>query len=56
MWVVALGPVPPMPLKKGVDWLRGYPAWLQRAALGPEAPPFRGLAASQVCARYVAVY
>jgi hypothetical protein len=38
VWVVA----------KGVDWLRGYPAWLQRAALGPEAPPFRGLAASQV--------
>src|SRR5262245_50012754 len=36
------------PLKEVVDRLRGYPAWLQRAALGPEAPPFSGLAASQV--------
>jgi hypothetical protein len=46
--VVALGPVLPTPLKEGVDWLRGYPDRLQRAALGPEAPPFGGLAASQV--------
>jgi hypothetical protein len=46
--VVALGPVLPTPLKERVDWLRGYPDRLQRAALGPEAPPFGGLAASQV--------
>jgi endoglucanase len=44
--VVARGPVLPMPLKNG--WLRGYPNWLHRAALRPEAPPFGGLAASQV--------
>ena len=31
-----------------MDWLRGYPAWRRRAALGPEAPPFGRLAASQV--------
>jgi endoglucanase len=36
------------PLKQAVNQLRGYPSWHQRAALGPEAPPFRGLAASQV--------
>jgi endoglucanase len=46
--VVAVGPVLPTPLKEPVDWLRGYPAWRRRAALGPEAPPFGGLAASQV--------
>ena len=44
----ALGPVLPTPVKERVDWLRGYPVRLQRAALGPEAPPFGGLAASQV--------
>src|SRR5580704_71837 len=38
----------PVPLKKGVDQLRGYPAWLRRAASGPEVAPFTGLAASQV--------
>ena len=42
------GPVLPTPLKEAMNWLRGYPAWLRRAALGPEAPPFSGLAASQV--------
>jgi endoglucanase len=46
--LVALGPALTTPLKNGVNWLRGYPYWLQRAALGPEAPPFTGLAASQV--------
>ena len=46
--VLALGPVLPAPLKEQVNWLRGYPAWRRRAALGPEAPPFNGLAASQV--------
>jgi endoglucanase len=46
--VVGLGPILPTPLKKGVNWLRGHPRWLQRAALGPEAPSFAGLAASQV--------
>src|SRR5262245_60289750 len=35
-------------LKGTVDWLRGTPAWLRRAALGPEDPAFNGLAASQV--------
>jgi endoglucanase len=38
----------PVPLKKGVDQLRGYPAWLRRAASGQEVAPFTGLAASQV--------
>jgi endoglucanase len=46
--VLALGPVLPAPLKERLDWLRGYPYWLQRAALAPEAPPFGGLAASQI--------
>jgi endoglucanase len=49
--VAALGPVLPTPLKElkqALDRLRGYPAWHRRAALGPEAPPFGGLAASQV--------
>lgn len=46
--VVGLGPVLLTPLKQGVDGLRGYPAWLQRATLKREAPPFGGLAASQV--------
>jgi hypothetical protein len=46
--VVALGPVLPRPVKQAVDHLRGYPAWHRRAALGPEASPFGGLAASQV--------
>jgi len=45
--VVAFGPAAPT-LKKAVNGLRGYPAWVQRAARGPEAPPFSGLAASQV--------
>jgi hypothetical protein len=45
---VALGPVLLTPVKEGVDWLRGYPYWLQRAALAPEAPPSGGLAAWQV--------
>jgi len=43
-----LGPLLGTPLKQAVNGLRGYPAWRQRAALGPEAPPFSGLAASQV--------
>jgi endoglucanase len=46
--VVARGPILPTPLKQGVDWLRGHPRWLERAARGPEAPPFAALAASQV--------
>jgi endoglucanase len=46
--VVVLGSVLPTPLKEAVDGLRGYPAWRRRAALAPEAPPFAGLAASQV--------
>jgi endoglucanase len=46
--LLALDPGPTKPLKGAVNRLRGYPAWLQRAALGPEAPPFSGLAASQV--------
>jgi endoglucanase len=45
---VALSPLLRTPLKQAVNGLRGYPAWRQRAALGPEAPPFSGLAASQV--------
>ena len=45
---VALGVVFPAPLKEAVKGLLGYPAWRERAALGPEAPPFGGLAASQV--------
>src|SRR5258705_10108376 len=44
--VLALGQGPR--LKDMVDQLRGYPAWLRRAALGPEDPAFNGLAASQV--------
>ena len=46
--VVALGALPLAPFKEAVDQLRGYPAWRSRAALGPEVPPFVGLAASQV--------
>jgi hypothetical protein len=46
--LAGLGPILPMPLKQKVDWLRGYPRWLQRAAQGPEAPPFGRLPASQV--------
>jgi len=46
--LVALGPVLPRPLKEAVNGLRGYPAWHRRAALPPEAPPFSGLAASQL--------
>jgi len=45
--VVGLGRVLPT-LKHEVDWVRGYPRWVQRAAQGLEAPPFGGLAASQV--------
>jgi hypothetical protein len=30
--------------KQAVNQLRGYPAWLRRAALGPEEPAFSGLA------------
>ena len=44
--VVAL--LPGLSLKDEVNRLRGYPTWLRRAALGPEARPFTGLAASQV--------
>jgi endoglucanase len=36
------------PLKQALNQLRGYPAWLRRAAHGPEEPAFSGLAASQV--------
>jgi hypothetical protein len=46
--VLGLGSVLPTPLKQEVEWRRGYPRWLQRAALRSEAPPFGGLAASQV--------
>jgi hypothetical protein len=46
--VAALSPLLLAPLKEAMDRLRGYPAWHSRAALGPEAPPFGGLAASQV--------
>ena len=46
--VAALSRVLPTSLKEGVDWLRGYPRWLQRAAIGPEAPPFPRLATSQI--------
>src|SRR5262245_33584517 len=46
--VVAIGSVPPTPFKQAANQLRGYPAWRQRAALGPEPLPFSGLAASQV--------
>jgi endoglucanase len=38
----------PRTLKQVFNELRGYPAWSRRAALGPEAPPFSRLAASQV--------
>jgi hypothetical protein len=31
--MVAVGPVLPIPLKEGVDWLRGYPDRLQRPGL-----------------------
>jgi hypothetical protein len=47
-WWRRWAPVLPTPLKEGVNWLRRYPDWLQRAALWPEPPPFGGLAASQV--------
>jgi endoglucanase len=46
--VVVRGPTLPTPLKEALDGLRGYPAWRERAALGPEAPPFGVLAASQI--------
>jgi hypothetical protein len=46
--VLTLGLVLPRPVKHVFDVLRGYPAWSRRAALGPEAPPFGRLAASQV--------
>jgi endoglucanase len=36
------------PLKRGVDWARGYPASHRRAALEREVPPFARLAASQL--------
>jgi hypothetical protein len=45
---LTLAPVLLTPLKQVFNELRGYPAWSQRAALGPEAPPFSRLAASQV--------
>jgi hypothetical protein len=38
------------PVKKGLDWLRGYPAWHRRAALDREPQPFARLAASQISA------
>lgn len=44
----ALGLVLATPLKKAANWVRGYPAWQSRAATGPEAPSFNGLATSQV--------
>src|SRR5262249_28538412 len=37
-----------MPLKRGVDWARGYPAWHRRAALEREPAPFGRIAASQL--------
>ena len=46
--VAELGPLLPTPLEQAANQLRGYPAWRRRAALGPEAPPFSKLAASQV--------
>jgi endoglucanase len=46
--VVARGSGLLTPLKESVDRLLGYPAWLRRAAVGPEVPPFNVLAASQV--------
>jgi endoglucanase len=46
--MVAVRPVLPTPLKEVANQLRGYPAWRQRAALGTDAEPFLGLAASQV--------
>ena len=46
--VLTLGLVLPRPLKQVFDEFRGYQAWSRRAALGPEAPSFGGLAASQV--------
>lgn len=46
--VAAIGSVLPTPIKQAANQLRGYPAWRQRAALGPEPSPFSGLAASQV--------
>ena len=45
---VALGASRPATLKEAVDRLRGYPAWLRRAAIEPEPPAFSGLASSQV--------
>jgi endoglucanase len=36
------------PVKEAAKGLLGYQAWRHRAALGREAPPFGGLAASQV--------
>ena len=35
--LAGLGPILPMPLKQKVDWLRGYPRWLQRAAQGADS-------------------
>jgi len=46
--VVLFEPALPTPFNKMVNRLRGYPAWWTRTNLGPEAPPFGGLAASQV--------
>jgi endoglucanase len=46
--VLALANVLPRPLNQALNQLRGYQAWSRRAALGSEAPPFAGLAASQV--------
>jgi endoglucanase len=46
--LMTLGPVVTTPLKQVAKKLLGYPASRRRAALGPEAPPFQGLAASQV--------
>jgi len=46
--LVLMGPVLLTPFKETVNRLRGYPASWKRATLGPEAPPFGALAASQV--------
>jgi hypothetical protein len=43
--VLALGYGLPVPLGES-DRVRSYPAWLRRAALGPEPPPFTGLLAA----------
>ena len=46
--LAAVSPIWWSPLKGAVNRVRGYPAWLSRAGVEPEPPPFSGLAASQV--------